>query len=264
MRGGATIVGVNSEDPGPSGIVGRVYAAILIGPMLRSLAYRLLPPSCVVCGLEPGAPTTSICQHCETDFFGLEPARCERCAICLPDANSGARVCGRCLAEIPHFDTTTTLADYVPPVDGMVMALKFTARLDLAQFFGQLLASRLSPSCPTKDSIVIPVPLAFERTRQRGFNQSHHIARACAWAAGRSLVIDRLVRVRHTAPQQTLALNERRRNVRGAFAVDGRVGEHVFVVDDVMTTGSTLNEVARVLKQAGATQVHNLIVARTP
>ncbi|MEO8187060.1 MAG: ComF family protein [Burkholderiaceae bacterium] len=235
--------------------------------MLRSLAYRLLPPPCVVCGLEPGAPSTSICQHCETDFFALETARCERCALRLPGANSGApRVCGRCLAEMPHFDTTITLADYVSPVDGMVMALKFTARLDLAQFFGQLLASRLSAlSTSTKDSVVIPVPLAFERTRQRGFNQSHHIARAFAAAAGLRFLTDRLLRIRHTAPQQTLALNERRRNVRGAFAVEGSVsGQHVFVVDDVMTTGSTLNEVAHVLKQAGASQVNNLIVARTP
>ncbi len=233
--------------------------------MLRSLAYRLLPTTCVVCGLEPGAPSTSICQHCETDFFSLETARCERCAIRLLNAKSGApRICGRCLADTPHFDTTMTLADYVSPVDGMVMALKFTARLDLAQFFGQLLASRSAPSPFAKDGVVIPVPLAFERMRQRGFNQSHHIARAFASAAGHRLVVDRLLRVRHTAPQQTLALNERRRNVRGAFAVEGSVNGHVFVVDDVMTTGNTLNEVARVLKQAGASQVHNLIVARTP
>ena len=234
---------------------------------MRSLAYRLLPPPCVVCGLEPGAASTSICQYCETDFFARETARCERCAIRLPGANSGTPpVCGRCLAEMPHFDTTMTLADYVSPIDGMVMALKFTARLDLAQFFGQLLASRLSAlSLPSKDSIVMPVPLAFERTQQRGFNQSHHIARALAAAAKLRLVDDRLLRVRHTVPQQTLELNERRRNVRGAFAVEGSVSvQHVFVVDDVMTTGSTLNEVARVLKQAGASQIHNLIVARTP
>ncbi|MEP6610184.1 MAG: ComF family protein [Burkholderiaceae bacterium] len=117
----------------------------------------------------------------------------------------------------------------------------------------------------TNEAIVIPVPLAFERVRQRGFNQSHHIARAFASAAGRRLVVDRLLRIRHTPPQQSLALNERRRNVRGAFAVEGSLnGQHVFIVDDVMTTGSTLDEVARVLKQAGAARVHNLIVARTP
>ena len=177
-----------------------------------------------------------------------------------------ARTCGRCLSETPHFDTTITLADYVSPVDGMVMALKFTARLDLAQFFGQLLARRSALMPPSaRDSVVMPVPLAFERMRQRGFNQSHHIARAFASAAGHRLIVDRLLRVRHAAPQQTLALKERRRNIRGAFAVEGSLsGQSVIIVDDVMTTGSTLDEAARALKRAGASHVHNLIVARTP
>ena len=238
-----------------------------IEPMLRSVAYRLLPPRCVVCELQPGTPTTSICPQCESDFFAAETARCERCAIRLPDGKSDApHVCGRCLANAPHFDTTTTLADYVSPVDGMVTALKFTARLDLAQFFGKLLAHRLSSMSPSmNEALVIPVPLAFERVRQRGFNQSHHIARAFAAATRRRVAIDRLLRVRNTPAQQTLALKERRRNVRGAFAVEGSLrGQQIFVVDDVMTTGSTLDEVARVLKQAGAERVHNLIVARTP
>jgi ComF family protein len=235
--------------------------------MLRSLVHRLLPLRCVVCELQPGALATSICKQCEADFFSAETARCERCAICVPDGKtSSPRICGRCLANVPQFDATTTLADYVSPVDGMVIALKFTARLDLAQFFGRLLASRVSAiPPPTAAAVVIPVPLAFERARQRGFNQSHHIARAFAVASDRRLVVDRLLRIRHTPPQQSLALKERRRNVRGAFAVEGSLsGQHVFVVDDVMTTGSTLDEVARVLKQAGAAHVHNLIVARTP
>lgn len=235
--------------------------------MLRSLAYRMLPPQCVVCELHAAAPATSICAQCETDFFAPDAARCECCAIRLPVVQPGAqRVCGRCLTAQPHFDATTTLADYVSPVDGMVRAMKFTARLDLADLFGRLIAGRLSalPSASTQ-AIVVPVPLAFERVRQRGFNQSIHIARAFARASGRRLVIDQLMRIRHTPPQLSLALKERRRNVRGAFAVEGKLdGQNVFVVDDVMTTGSTLDEVARALKQAGAAHVHNLIVARTP
>ena len=233
--------------------------------MLRSLAYRL-SARCVVCELQPGARSTSICTQCETDFFATETVRCERCALRLPESKSDApRICGRCLADAPHFDATTALADYVSPVDGMVIALKFTARLDLARFFGRLLASRFEAMPSMDQSVVIPVPLAFERMRQRGFNQAHQIAGAFATAAGRHLIVDRLLRVRHTPPQQSLALKERRRNVRGAFEADGSFsGQHVFVVDDVMTTGSTLDEVARVLKKAGAARVHNLIVARTP
>ena len=235
--------------------------------MLRSLAHRLLPPQCVVCELHPGAPAISICAHCEADFFAPGIVRCERCAIRLPAERAGAQLmCGRCLTTVPDFDATTTLADYVSPVDGMVMAMKFTARLDLADVFGRLLAQRLLVAPGTApDAIVVPVPLAFERVRQRGFNQSNQIARAFAAAAGLRLVGDRLLRVRHTPPQLSLALKERRRNVRGAFAVEGKLdGQSIFVMDDVMTTGSTLDEAARVLKKAGAVHVHNLIVARTP
>lgn len=230
--------------------------------MLRALAYRLLPPRCVVCGLQCAMPAISLCAHCEADFFAMNGERCERCAISLPSISAdGPRVCGRCLADRPHFDATTALADYVSPVDGMVMALKFTARLDLANFFGRLLAQRVA----TRGAMVIPVPLSFERARQRGFNQSLHIARAFATASSGRLLCDRLLRVRHTPPQQSLALEERRRNVKGVFAIEGDLGgQPVFVIDDVMTTGSTLDEVARVLKRAGAARVHNLIVARTP
>ena len=232
MRGGATIVGVNSEVPGPSGIVDRVYAAILSAPMLRSLAYRLLPPT--LCRVRTSTRRTvdfDLRSSAKPTFLPSKPRVASAARYACWTSKSGApRICGRCLADTPHFDTTMTLADYVSPVDGMVMALKFTARLDLAQFFGRLLASRSSAPCrlPRDDGVVIPVPLAFERMRQRGFNQSHHIARAFASAAGRRLVVDRLLRVRHTAPQQTLALNERRRNVRGAFAVEGSVSGQPF------------------------------------
>lgn len=146
----------------------------------------------------------------------------------------------------------------------MVGALKFSARVSLAVFFGRLLAQR-EPVAPRENAVVMPVPLAFERESERGFNQSHEIARAFAGATGARLVPRMVVRVRHTEPQQTLALDARRRNVRGAFAMASPLAApHVIVVDDVMTSGSTLDEVARVLRAAGATRVTNRIVARTP
>lgn len=222
--------------------------------MLRALA-RLLPPArCAVCALAAGDP---ICSACEDDYFPWSKPRCTRCALPLP-AQSEA-ICGRCLSDPPHFDATTALADYAPPVAGMVMALKFSARLDLAQVFGRMLARRIPPSA----AATVAVPLAYERAAERGFNQSQLIARAfCAARATQPLNV--LQRTRHAPPQQSLKFEARRKNVRGAFAANGSVGAGVFVVDDVMTTGSTLDEIARVLKQAGATHVHNLVVARTP
>ena len=144
----------------------------------------------------------------------------------------------------------------------MVMALKFGARLDLASMFGALLARRIRPP---PGATVVAVPLAFERLSERGYNQSQQIARAFCAATGACLSDTVLRRIRHTPPQQTLALDARRRNVRGAFAATGEAaGRIVFVVDDVMTSGSTMDEVGRALQAAGALQVHALVVARTP
>lgn len=168
------------------------------------------------------------------------------------------------MRQPPHFDATLALGDYSPPLDGMIAALKFGGRLPLAVVFGRLLA-RKAQQCDLADGLVVSVPLAFERHAERGFNQAQEIARRVAQELALDTAADAVLRIRHSAPQQTLALEARRRNVRGAFVVRTPVAErHVLVVDDVMTTGSTLNEVARVLKRAGAARVTNLVVARTP
>ena len=219
------------------------------------LLNRLFRPACAVCSLAPGP----ICADCEADFFPPGQRRCGVCAIRLP---ADDLVCGRCLASPPGFHRATALADYAPPVDAMVMALKFRARLELAAVFGGLLARRVAAA---GDALVIPVPLAFERMSERGFNQSLQVARAFCRGSGARLAADAVRRIRHAPPQQTLALGERRRNVRGAFAMTGSVhGHDVLVVDDVMTSGSTMDEIARLLVSAGAAHVHALVVARTP
>ncbi|HEX5638676.1 MAG TPA: ComF family protein, partial [Burkholderiaceae bacterium] len=110
-------------------------------------------------------------------------------------------VCGRCLASPPHFVRATALADYAPPVNGMVTALKFGARLDLANLFGRLLARRTSVGAGV---LVVPVPLSFERLSERGYNQSMHIARAYCDSTGARLGSDVVRRIRHTPPQQAL------------------------------------------------------------
>jgi ComF family protein len=216
---------------------------------------RLFRPACAVCSLAPGP----ICVDCEADFF---PAGRRRCGVCAIRLNGEDLVCGRCLASPPGFCRATALADYAPPVDAMVIALKFRARLELAPVFGDLLAQRIAV---TGNALVIPVPLAFERLSERGFNQSLQIARAFCRASGARLGADAVRRIRHAPPQQSLALDERRRNIRGAFEVTGDVRDcDVLVVDDVMTSGSTMDEIARLLASAGAAQIHALVVARTP
>jgi ComF family protein len=144
----------------------------------------------------------------------------------------------------------------------MIAALKFSARLDLAEAFARLMAARLHGP---KADLIVAVPLSFERESARGFNQSLEIARRYARITGGTLAERTLLRVRDTPPQQTLARDARRRNVRGAFGVSADVkGTRITVIDDVMTTGSTLDEIADTLKRAGAANVVNRVVARTP
>ncbi|GAB4464551.1 MAG: ComF family protein [Burkholderiaceae bacterium] len=227
-----------------------------VAPMLR----RWFAHRCAVCGIAPGAP---VCAGCAADFFPPGVTRCAQCGLRLTHTGD-AMICGRCLREPPRYDATLALADYAPPVDGMLIALKFRHRLQLARVFGELLAARLGDRLP-REALLAPVPLAFERHAERGFNQAREIARTVAHRLALPLAADALVRIKHGVPQEALTLDARRRNVRGAFAARADVrGRTVVVVDDVMTSGATLDEIAAVLKRAGATRVVNLVVARTP
>lgn len=223
---------------------------------------RLLSPRCLLCATAAGDP---LCTGCNDSFFPANVHRCRVCAQRLGPASGD--LCGACLRHPPAFDTTLALADYATPVDGVVVGLKFGHRLDLAHALGRLLGAAIARALPP--AALVPVPLAHERQRSRGFNQAREIALVAARIAGRPLLTDVLARAHHRAPQEGLDLDARRRNVRGAFVVPAAAqprlaGQAVIVVDDVMTSGSTLDEVARVLKRAGAAQVFNAIVARTP
>ncbi len=168
-------------------------------------------------------------------------------------------MCGACLAHPPSFDRTIAAWPYRFPLDRLVQALKFHARLQLAPWF----ASALAQSGVEAD-LVVAVPLHRRRLAERGFNQAYEIARPLSTELGVSLLTDGVERVRSTGEQSRMRHDERTRNVHGAF--ECRVplnARRIAVIDDVMTTGSTLNELAATLKGAGAAHVVNLVVART-
>jgi ComF family protein len=170
--------------------------------------------------------------------------------------------CGACLKRPPAFDATRAACDYAFPVDRLIQALKYDSRLALAALLGELLAAA-AQSMPAPDRLVA-MPLHPARIRARGFNPSREIARVVADALAIPLDADSCRRVRDTPPQVALAYAARRRNVRGAFACNARLdGEHVALIDDVMTTGTSLDELAATLKAAGACSVSCWIVART-
>ena len=195
-----------------------------------------------------------VCAACEVDLPRLAGLRCPRCALESPRGET----CGRCLSETPHYDATVAALAYEFPADALVHSLKFRGELVLAEYLGGVLARCIADA--GVDSIV-PVPLSPDRLRNRGYNQAVEIARH----VGRGSVdLGLCVRERDTPAQMDLPYAERRRNVRGAFrCTRALLGARVAVVDDVMTTGATLDEIAQVLKKAGAAHVVNWVVART-
>lgn len=207
--------------------------------------------SCFLCR---GRADDLICADCGADLPRLDFPLCPRCALASPN---GA-VCGRCLATSPDYDATRAALAYDFPADALVHCLKFRGELALAP----LLASFLrEATLADRVDHVVPVPLSARRLRERGYNQSAEIARHLRKGL---LDVSLCERSRDVRPQIELPYDERQKNVRGAFrCTRPLVGARIAVVDDVMTTGATLNEMARTLKAAGAVQVVNWVVART-
>lgn len=235
--------------------------------MLHQTLLQALPGACALC-----SKTTHgvMCQPCITAIAKPSHHRCKYCAIALSAASQSQLICAPCLKTPPAFDHTVIAIDYAAPMDQLILALKFGSQLALAPFFATMLRDAMlaSPtfSLPT---ILTMTPLSGIRLAERGFNQSLEIAKPLAKALNIALYPQLLIRTRHTAAQATLPLNERRHNMHKAFLVDAGAsnfitGKHIGVVDDVMTTGETLNEIATTLKRFGAARVTNFVFARTP
>lgn len=182
---------------------------------------------------------------------------CPQCALPTP---AGA-VCGACLKHPPAFARTRAALVYAWPLDRLVPRLKYHGQLAAAPVLAECLASRVSGTAPDR---MIPMPLHAARVRERGFNHAAEIAKELARRLQLPVDTTSCRRVRDTAPQMALKVEDRRRNVRGAFACDEDLrGLRIAVVDDVMTTGTSLDELAKTLIAAGAASVENWVVART-
>lgn len=223
------------------------------------LGLRLLsatfPQDCVLCAAPSG--DEPLCPGCRGDLPWLGES-CPQCAMPSP----AGQVCGACLRDAPSFDRTVALWRYAPNADRLVHAFKYGGRLALARLFARELAMRIDPLPDVE--VIVPMPLAKRRLADRGFNQALEIAKHLGRMVRLPVAYRAARRTRETADQTGLAPAERTRNVRGAFSCDAALaGRRIAVVDDVMTTGASLDELARTLKRAGAVHVENWVVART-
>ena len=233
---------------------------------LRRLSLRLLPPRCLLCRA-PGAEGRELCADCARDL-PWNRSCCARCALPLPPAGTAAdgRICGHCLHHPPAFDRLLAPFRYAYPLDGLVTRFKFRHDLAAGALLADLMAEARSGDGADRPDLAVPVPLHVRRLRERGYNQSLELAKRLAPALGLRIDPDALVRRRATAAQSELDAAERHRNVRDAFVADpARVRDRrIALVDDVATTGATVEECARALRTAGARAVSVWVVARAP
>jgi ComF family protein len=226
----------------------------------QQLRHFVLPLRCLLCGAA-GADGIDLCADCAAELPRNRRC-CMRCALPLA---TPAQLCGECQRRTPPWDAAWTPFRYGWPLDRLESRYKFGA--DLAA--GRVLSTlwRREP-CPIElPQLLLTVPLHLGRLRERGYNQALELARPLARGLDVPLRHDMLQRVRRTEAQTELDALSRRRNVRGAFFAS-RAGialpAHVAILDDVMTTGATLAECARVLKRSGASRVDVWALARAP
>ncbi len=220
-----------------------------------NFAQQHIAQACLLCGERShGSP---LCKGCLQDLPRLPAQHCPQCALPTPNGE----VCGACLKRPPRFDRCRAAFVYAFPVNVLVQRLKYAAELALADFLAEQVAQAVAAQ-PLPD-LILPMPLHPRRLGERGFNQAAEIGRRLAWRLGVPLQVTACRRLRDTPSQVGLDLEQRRRNLRGAFHCEANLtGLHVALLDDVMTSGASLDELAKAARKAGARAVEAWVVAR--
>jgi len=231
-------------------------------PLLRRLSGYLLPNSCILCGLGT-KNQRDICDICQ-DSLPWNHHACPSCALPLPDTALATQFCGLCLNQPPTFDGIVAPLCYQFPVDRLINRFKHHGQFSHGRVMVDLLETAIIQQTFLPD-VIIPVPLHWQRQFRRGFNQADWLAHRLSKGLNIPLERKALKRYQGTPAQQGLTRKERLKNLQHAFRVIKPLrGKRIAVVDDVMTTGSTLRTIATLLKQAGASEVHGWCLARTP
>lgn len=220
---------------------------------------------CLLCD-EPAEAEMPICVACETDLPWLG----DHCITCALPLTAADMTCGECLLEPPAFEQVVVPWTYGFPVDSLITRFKHNAKWPfghlLADVLGQCLQHRFDEGLPRPD-VLLPVPLAGKRLRQRGFNQAAMLARWLSQTLDLPCEEQVLRRIKETGAQQDLDAKARKHNLRNAFGLvpDAHVKDrHLALIDDVLTTGATAQALARLLMNAGAARVDVYCLARTP
>lgn len=233
--------------------------------LLRRFIDLLYPPRCLICR---AFDAETLCSSCLSAFSRVVSPVCPICGGPFLNGIPENHVCEECLRKRPFFESAVAPYLYDGRIMDAIHQFKYEGKAHLAKALGPLLASFGKEWLrEERDPLIVPVPLHPKRLRQRGYNQSLLLARHVAARLGASLDFLSLRRIKDTKVQTGLKRDERRKNVRKAFEVVDRKavkGKTIVLVDDVATTGSTLNECAKVLRKAGCRKVYGLVLARAP
>ena len=232
----------------------------MVNNWLNNIHHKLLPVDCMYCG---GKATDQLpfCNLCRENLpHNYSPCSC--CAEPLSD-NQFQGKCGKCLKQTPEFDWVLSPYLYQPPISRLISRFKYHADLGAGYILGKLLADYLQSHLTQRPECMIPVPLHSSRLRKRGFNQSLELCRILAKQLAIPVSHTFCIRQRKTDSQSGLNEKQRNKNIRGAFSTAATLPyKHVAIVDDVMTTGNTTNELAKVLRKAGAETIQVWSVCR--
>ena len=232
--------------------------------LLQTTLDWIYPPRCMSCRnplplQNMRGRSLWLCAHCENLFLPIEGPRCTVCSV---PVKPGARVCPSCSGRAFYFENNRAAFIYEDLIRDMIHEIKFRKRRHVAQGLGRLWAGVIAKDIPAY-AILVPLPMHPKKRRERGFDQAEVMAAAIAETTGIKL-IKALERIQDTPPQSGLHPQQRAENVRGAFRVPHGVnitGESIMLIDDIYTTGASLNECARVLKAGGAEDVFAMTLA---
>lgn len=251
-----------------------------IGSGFNYFTHTIFAPNCILCGARNDFKSSVKTVREQNDALeGNVHAVCRACLGTLPfhpvtscpqcGLSSNRQLCGSCISSPPDFDVTKVVFLYEFPIDAMMLRYKYGNSLNLGDTFAAFLAEKIiTEGCLNNIDFVIPMPMHPQRLKERGFNQALEIAKVltknCKQKLDYKLDYTSTERQTLTPPQASLPLKERVKNIKGAFKVNADLtGKRVAIVDDVMTTGASLNELAKTLKKAGAAHVECWVIART-
>ena len=243
----------------------------MVDHWLKNSLNMFLPQVCLLCG-GTASPLhdLALCDACIADLpvLGetclrcanpLEPHRDKLGEFLYQPALLQTRQCGQCLSHPPHFDHTVAFFPYTTPFNHFIQSVKFKGKLATARLLGKLFAQQLANCIDLQDNKpdgILPVPLHPSRQRERGYNQALEIALPVAKHLRIPILNNLASRIKATPAQTSLSLQQRKQNLQRAFVIHREVREqHIVIIDDVMTSGTTVNTLAQNLKQAGARQV---------